>query len=260
MKVYTYGDENKPLLLLLPGTCCHHSLFDRVIPCLQENFLLAVVSYDGFDESESTTFPSILEEVALLEGYLMERFAGHVFAVYGSSLGGSMASLMLCRRRVGFDYVILGSSDLDQMDGLRAKILAKLFATFIYRSMQRGKLPFGLSRLLSGLAADRRKYLQKSLQAVGIGASSCSMSFVSRQSIFNQFYSDLITPLPDNICIDGTKVHIFYALKMGEKYARRYARHFRNADIRMQNLEHEELLLCQPDAWVKEVKACVLGK
>ena len=60
--------------------------------------------------------------------------------------------------------------------------------------------------------------------------------------------------------LSGTKVHIFYALKMGEKYARRYARHFRNADIRKQSLEHEELLLCQPDAWVKEVKACVLGK
>ena len=216
---------------------------------------MAVVSYDGFDESESTTFPSILEEVALLEGYLMERFAGHVFAVYGSSLGGSLAALMLCRRKVSFDHVILGSSDLDQIDGLRAKIVARLFATFIYRSMQRGRLPLGLSCI-----ANKKEYLQKALRAVGIGTGTHSMSFVSEQSIFNQFYSDLITPLPDNICIDGTKVHIFYALKMGEKYARRYARHFRNADIRKQSFEHEELLLCQPDAWVKEVKACVLGQ
>ena len=38
----------------------------------------------------------------------------------------------------------------------------------------------------------------------------------------NQFYSDLVTPLPDGIEVAGTEIHIFYALKMGEKYRVRY--------------------------------------
>ena len=46
------------------------------------------------------------------------------------------------------------------------------------------------------------------------------------QSCKNQFYSDLVTPLPDKINVPGTEIHIFYALKMGEKYRERYERHF----------------------------------
>ena len=40
--------------------------------------------------------------------------------------------------------------------------------------------------------------------------------YVTMQSCKNQFYSDLITPLPDKIHVPGTEIHIFYALKMGK--------------------------------------------
>ena len=42
------------------------------------------------------------------------------------------------------------------------------------------------------------------------------------RSCKNQFYYDLITPLPDKLDVPGTQIHIFYALKMGEKYRERY--------------------------------------
>ena len=35
--------------------------------------------------------------------------------------------------------------------------------------------------------------------------------YVTMQSCKNQFYSDLITPLPDKIHVPGTEIHIFYA-------------------------------------------------
>lgn len=43
------------------------------------------------------------------------------------------------------------------------------------------------------------------------------MPFVSRESAANQFGSDMITPLPDNIVPKHGDIHIFYALKMGGK-------------------------------------------
>gem|GEM_PF-1697273 len=39
MKVYEYGDKNKPVLILLPGTCCHWKCnFGHVIEELQRHF------------------------------------------------------------------------------------------------------------------------------------------------------------------------------------------------------------------------------
>ena len=36
MKIYTFGKEDAPVLLLLPGTCCHwKGNFEHVIPLLE---------------------------------------------------------------------------------------------------------------------------------------------------------------------------------------------------------------------------------
>ena len=82
------------------------------------------------------------------------------------------------------------------------------------------------------------------------------MSFVERESIRNQFYSDLVTPIENSISVSDTTVHIFYAVKMGEKYLERYQRHFKNPDIRHHDMQHEELLICNPEMWEAEVRKC----
>jgi hypothetical protein len=96
--------------------------------------------------------------------------------------------------------------------------------------------------------------MEPMLKMFGIG--SRDMAFVKKESIYNQFNSDLVTPLEDNIDVPGTTIHIFYATKMGEKYEKRYHQHFKNPDIRRHDSQHEELLVCQPENWAIEVRRC----
>ena len=84
--------------------------------------------------------------------------------------------------------------------------------------------------------------------------------YVSLQSCKNQFYSDLITPLPDAIAPAGTEIHVFYALKMGEKYRARYQQHFARPILHEQDLQHEELLACYPERWVNLVRGICLSE
>ena len=83
--------------------------------------------------------------------------------------------------------------------------------------------------------------------------------YLTQQSCKNQFYSDLITPLPDKLDVPGTEIHIFYALKMGEKYRARYEQHFAHPIIHEQDMQHEELLACHPQEWAALVKS-IVGK
>lgn len=92
------------------------------------------------------------------------------------------------------------------------------------------------------------------LEMFGVG--STRMSFVTVRSIRRQFYSDLVTPLETDISVPGTTIHCFYAAKMGEEYLQRYQKHFRQPDIRRQELQHEELLVSYPEKWAEEVKSC----
>ena len=113
MKIYTFGAEDAPVLLLLPCTCCHwKSNFGAVIPLLADSFRVLCVSYDGFDETEQTEFPTMLEETEKIEAYLKTHCGGHIRAAYGCSLGGSFVGLLAARQNIHMDCGILGSSDL----------------------------------------------------------------------------------------------------------------------------------------------------
>ena len=97
MKIYTFGAENAPAILLLPGTCCHwRSNFGHVIPLLAADCRVLCVSYDGFDETERTEFPTMAEEAGKIEDYIRAHCGGHIRAAYGCSLGGSFVGLLAC--------------------------------------------------------------------------------------------------------------------------------------------------------------------
>ena len=257
MKIYTFGAENAPAILLLPGTCCHwKSNFGHVIPLLAESYRVLCVSYDGFDETEATEFPTMIAETEKIEAYIKENCGGYIRAAYGCSLGGSFVGLLAARRNIHMDYGILGSSDLDQASGFTAKLQTDLLLPMIYPLIRDGRFKSRfLQKQMEKRAAEMGDYVKAFMEMFG-GARP----YVTKQSCKNQFYSDLITPLPDKIDVPGTEIHIFYALKMGEKYRARYQQHFANPVIHEQDLQHEELLASYPEQWAALVKQIAEGK
>ena len=257
MKIYSFGEETKPAILLLPGTCCHWKRnFGHVIPLLQEHFYVLCASYDGFDETEDSTFPNMLIETAKLESYIQKNLGGQLFAAYGCSLGGSFVGLMVQRKKIHIRHGILGSSDLDQGSSFGTWAMAKAMTPLLGKMLRSGKLPVWAKKKMEEKAG--AEYAQAMLQLFGCSAATQelpSMAFVSNTSIFNQFFSDMVTPLEDDIYVPGTKIHCFYAVKMGEEYENRYRRHFVDPDIRYHAMQHEELLACYPEQWVEEVLA-----
>lgn len=62
---------------------------------------------------------------------------------------------------------------------------------------------------------------------------------------------------PTGIDVPGTEIHIFYALKMGEKYRARYLQHFARPVIHELDLQHEELLVRFPERWAALVREII---
>ena len=258
MRVYTFGDDTKPVILLLPGTCCHWKAnFGGVIPLLKSDFLVACVSYDGFDETEQSIFPDMLAETEKIEQYIQNHFSGRIRAAYGCSLGGSFVGLLVQRGNIHIDPAILGSSDLDQDGPMTAKFKTAIIMPILYGMFQKGKLPGFMRKWLEQKPQGERDYYEKMMDMFGI--NSTRMAFVRKESIRNQFYSDLVTSLEVGISVPDTTVHCFFAAKMGEKYLDRYKHYFKAPDIRYHDLQHEELLICHPEQWVQEVRLCCGG-
>lgn len=255
MKFYECGTKEKPVLLLIPGTVCHHSMFDHVIPYLENDFLIIKVSFDGFDETENTEYPSMREEVIQIENYIRDHFEGRIACAYGCSLGGSFVADIAARERIHMDHAIIGSSDMDTSSAFSAKLKAKIVTPLLWKIVNEG-LPSWMAKINEKKMQkhpESREYREK---FTSLFTTDILHGHVTKRSVYNQFYYDLITPKQEQIDVRDTVIHVFYAEKMGKQYEERYRKYFKNPDIRRHPYEHEELLVCHPEEWAQEVKAC----
>ncbi|MEE0955288.1 MAG: alpha/beta hydrolase [Eubacterium sp.] len=253
MKFTECGKTDGKTLVLLPGTGCSAAAnFSTVLPHLEKEYHLILIDYDGFDGA-GTVFSTMEEQAKKIEDHLLEQYEGKIDAVYGSSLGGSFAGLLLQRQRIHMDHVILGSSDLDQSSPIPAFFSSLLLVPSFTHILNSGKLPSWIECLY---ARKQGKEAAEKLSDIVRTLSEKGNRF-TLHSMWNEFYSDLVTPLQERIDIPGVRVHIFYALGMGEKYRNRYLKHFANPDICANPYDHEMLLALHPQEWVQELNDCM---
>lgn len=228
------GNMDGKTLMLLPGTCCDwQTNFGSVIERLSEKYHLICVNYDGFDGGEDI-FPDMITVTEKIEKYIIDNHHGRIDGAIGSSLGSSFVGQLIQRERVHLDHGIFGSPDLDQSGRLAAwlqsKLVVPLLTSFTKNEKKRKKTRDLLKNtfLMSDETAD--KFME------------CFAKF-SPQSIKNEYYTDLLTYLNEDIHVEHTRAHFIYANKMGEKYLKRYKKYFRDPDIREFDMQHEQWLL-----------------
>lgn len=262
MKIYEFGDKTKPSIMLFPGTCCYWKTnFGHVLEGLQQYFYTLVVSYSGFDDTEDSTFISELDEVEKIEYDIQKHYEGKIFTAYGCSLGGSFVSLLVSRQNIHIDHAIIGSSDMDQAPKWLAHLETALVMPIFYPLItgNGGGLMKKVFEKKMNNGNDSSEYMQKFMKLMGAG-SEIDFSFISKESMKNQFCTDLYTKVGEHIRVPGTTIHVFYALKMGEKYRQRYLKYFADPDICEYDLQHEELLL-DAERWVEAVaQVCGITK
>ena len=194
------------------------------------------MNYDGFDdEKETKPFTDMLTVTSRIEDYILERHDGRVDGAYGSSLGGSFVGLLIQRKRIHIDHGFIGSSDLDQGSPVFARIMTMIVGRWIGDAAKSEKKQKKLKDMLvknfgMNMDAETDAFMTQFVSSI----ASLHPKTVSRE-----FYSDYVTPLEDDIHVDGTTVHVIYALKMGPKYEERYLKHFRDPDILRFDMQHE---------------------
>ena len=254
MKIHEFGEKKKPVILLLPGTMCYwKGNFGNVIDNLSKDFLVAAVAYTGFDETDTESYSSVTDELERIERYIKDHYDGKILAAYGSSLGGTFVAHLAARHHISMKYGIIGSSDLDQAGNMKATAMAKLMVIVTYNFIHTGHYNSKLmQKRYEKQMADPDPY-NKAFVAV-TGRDKYDMSFITKNSLLNQFKSDLITPLPTGIDNGETQIHVFYAKKMGEKYLEHYKKYFKDPIIHEQDMRHEEHLGVYPEDWCKLVQ------
>jgi len=240
------GNTQGKTLMLLPGTACDYQTnFAAVLERLGEKYHLICVNYDGFDGS-GTIFPDMITVTEKIEKYIKEQHGGRLDGAIGSSLGSSFVGQLIQRENIHLDHGIFGSPDLDQSGKLSAWLQSKLVVPLLTSSTGSEKKK-----------AKTREKLKRFFEMSDETADRFMLCFskFSPESIKNEYYSDLLTWLKDDIHVEGTKVHFIYANKMGEKYLKRYRKYFRDPEIREFDMQHEQWLFGGEQYTVPVLKA-----
>ena len=225
------GLKDGKVLMLLPGTACDYQTnFGNVLEDLGKKYHLICVNYDGFD-GKGGIFPDMLSVTEKIEQYILDNYNGRIDGALGSSLGCSFVGQLIQRRRIHMDHGIFGSPDLDQSGKfsawLQSKLVVPLLTGFTKNEKKREKTKKKLQDFFEMNDETAEKFM------------GCFSKF-SPESIKNEYYTDLLTWLDDDIQVPGTKVHFIYAEKMGEKYLKRYKKYFHDPEIRSFPMQHEQ--------------------
>ena len=227
------GQSTGKVLFLLPGTACDYQTnFGSVLDALAAKYHLVCVNYDGFDGSGSI-FPDMLTVTKKIERYIKENFGGKIDGALGSSLGSSFVGQLIQRQNVHLDHGIFGSPDLDQSGRFSAWLQSKLVVPLLTGFTKSDKKKAKTREKLKGFFEMDDETADRFM--------ACFEKF-SSESIKNEYYTDLLTHLKEDIHVENTKAHFIYANKMGEKYLKRYKKYFRDPEVREFNMQHEQWL------------------
>ena len=251
MKIYEYGDKNKPVLLLLPEALCPRThTFAEFIKYTEKHFHIFAVSYDGM-ENDGSVFESVEKTAAEIENFIFENLGGKADVVYGSGMGGKIGTLIVSKEKVNIGHLIVSGADLGSKSAFMAKLSVGKKRDEMYNAVHSGEFPPIVKIMLKSY--DKREYAESLVKTF----EPCKdrLKFISKDTVYNMLYSYAVTKVPHRL-VTNTKVHAFHYKFMGDVYFETYKKVFVEPELKVFENEFEEMLFRYPKNFAVMVRAC----
>ena len=91
MNIHEFGKENKETILMIHPSVVKWDYFENIIPLLQKKYHLLVPALPGYDFENDSDYTSVERIASELNDWLKAEGYLELYAVYGCSMGGSIA-------------------------------------------------------------------------------------------------------------------------------------------------------------------------
>lgn len=240
MNVHEFGKENKSIILLIHPSLVKWDYFEYVIPILEKKYHLIVPALPGYDFEDDSDFTSVEEIASEIGQWLKDKGYTHLYAVYGCSMGGSIALMITIEQAVRIDHCVMDG-------GITPYQLPWIITRFIafrdYAMVMIGRLG-GIKILEKAFSTD--DYSKEDLQYV-----ADVLRHSSRKTIWRTFDSCNNYKVPNPIPALFSKIHYWYA--DGEEKERAWdikymKKNFTQTEFKViPNLGHGGLVLVKPE-------------
>lgn len=200
MNIHEFGKENRESILLIHPSVVKWDYFEYVIPLLEKNYHLIIPALPGYDFEDDSDFTSVEQIAAELNAWLKAKGYEELYAVYGCSMGGSVALMVTLGQSIPIRHCVMDG-------GITPYQLPWLVTRFIalkdYLMMMLGRAG-GVALLEKAFAIG--EYSKENLQYVAGVLRHCS-----RKTLWRTFDSCNNYRVPKPIPEVCTKLHYWYA-------------------------------------------------
>ena len=248
MNIHEFGKENERVIMLIHPSIVKWDYYEYVIPLLENDYRLIIPALPGYDFDNDSDFTSVEQIAGDLVNWLMDNNVRHLYAVYGCSMGGSIALLTALQDNVEIEHCVMDG-------GITPYRLPWIVTRFIaikdYLMMMLGRAG-GVRLLEKAFSTD--EYSKEDLEYVATVLRHCS-----RKTLWRTFDSCNNYKLPKPMSLVNTKIHYWFAeneQKARKQNIRYMEKYFPGTSFgRYPNLGHAGLVLLKPELFAKKIKS-----
>lgn len=136
MEILKYGNPENDKIILIHGFESPYQIWEDYIEFYQKDYCVIVPILTGHNIHQTEDFVSFDRCAKELEDYYIEHFGNKVYAIYGMSMGGVLASFIWKNKRLQIKNLILESSPLLSYGSFMTFVLTKQYLYMTHKAQQ----------------------------------------------------------------------------------------------------------------------------
>ena len=214
MEILEYGNPKKDKIILIHGFESPYQIWNDYIEYYKNDYCVIVPILTGHNVNEDTDFESFEKCVKELEDYYISKYGRKVFAIYGMSMGGVLASILWQNQNIKIDKLIMESSPLLGFGNMMTSFLTKQYLTITHKAQARDVKT--VKQAINSMVTEDQIDVFLEL-----------LDHISDTTIINYIKEIDKHKLPSNIDSQGTEIYYFYGGKVNEILFRGVAKYIK---------------------------------
>ena len=243
MRFKEFGSKNNKTIIFIHGYGITWKMWKVQIEAFRHSYHVVVPILDGHDEESRSSFISVENSAEQIIQYIEENCEGRVYAICGSSLGGTIAAHILAKKQDITKKAIIDAGPIVKSSKAWVKLSLRV------RLLQRYQLRKG-GLVMKALL--KRTYMPKPL----IDECFKLFSYLSKETVRNAIVSSFNYKIPDSMKQTEADVVYWYGSKeafIAEKSADYLVKLIPNTKVEVfKKYEHGELCMGNPKVYIEK--------
>lgn len=214
MEILEYGNPKNEKIILIHGFQSPYQIWDDYIDYYKNDYCVIVPILAGHNINEKEDFVSFDICAKELEEYYITKYGNKVFAIYGMSMGGILASYIWKNKNIEIEKLILESSPLLSWNKFMTNYFTKWYLNITHKTQNRDERT--IKQAIGTIVSEDK--VDVFLELFDHLSDKTIINCVQEVGKFN---------LPSDINTPNTEIYYFYGSKINEILFRKVAHYLK---------------------------------